>query len=775
MSYRAHKYIYALVTILTMVSCSVYKYVPEGEYLLHKVTIEASDPQLENISQYRNMAYQSPNTKWLGLFRIPLRIYSMSADNSRKKDHQGFFQRIGEEPVILDTVLCEQSVENIRRALVNDGYLKAGVESRIKYSRRPKADVVYVLHPDEPYYVDSYETDISDNRIDSLINDNPRARREELIYTGMPLDADILDKERSRIVSLLKTQGYYSFNKEDISFVADTVEGSTAAGLTMRIRPFSLNNGDTIQYPTYTISSVSYIFSDNGLVADDSLNRYRRVEVDGNDFYFIDTEGNGKLKLRPGIVGSHSYLREGTLYNSNMVSRTYNSLSRLSPVRNTNIVFNENITDRTLDAKVVISSNQKRSFAAQLEGTNTAGDFGAAASLSLTNRNLFGGAERLTMTLRGAFEAITNLPGYGGNSYREYGIEANLEFPELLLPFVNQDFQRRSQATSQLSLMLNSQRRPEFNKSVMTFGWSYLWSYRRHTHRFDAIDVDYLIVPWISDKFRKEYLDPIGNRNSILRYNYEDMLITKLGYSYYFSNAGVNSGRRMNVSLRLSAETSGNLLYGICSASDAGRNNHGQYKALGIAFAQYVRSDGAFTLNWKIDKWNNLIFHTEYGVAYPYANSTSIPFEKRFYAGGANSVRGWAVRELGPGNLSGGTSAVNYITQAGDIKMLASLELRAHMFWKLNAAFFVDAGNIWTIRDYEEQPGGLFTWNTFYNQIGVSFGYGLRLDLSFLVLRLDFGRQLVNPAYDSGPERYPAYRDVGYRNYAFHFAVGYPF
>lgn len=772
MQFGKLKYASVLAAILMSVaSCSVYKHVPEGSYLLHGITVESDDADFENASKYKAMSYQTPNSRWLGLFRIPLRIYSLS---SRDRDgNEGIFRRLGEEPVILDTALCRYSVENIARSLANEGFLKASVTNGIRYSDRPKAEVTYRISPGTRYVVSDYETIIPDTAIAGLLQRHDKVS-PSLITAGMPLDATVLDAERDRIVSFLKTRGYYSFSKDNISFVADTTEGSASVRLQMSVRPYTERGGEAGAYPVYRIGSVSYVFTDGSVPSFRIPDNYDSLSVDGCTFYFVDN-GRGKMPLKPSVVRSHSYLRTGALANSNMVSRTYTSMGRLNAVKYTNIRFRENPADGTLDAQMLITGNTKYSFSTQIEGTNTAGDLGAAASVAFTDRNLFGGGERLTVTLRGAFEAITELPGYTGNSYVEYGAEANLDFPELLLPFVKPDFQRRSQATSQLRVMLNSQRRPEFNKTVFSFGWSYLWSVRRHSHRIDVFDVDYKIVPWISDKFREEYLDPIGSRNSILRYNYEDMLLTKLGYSYYYSNASVTSSRPVSVSVSINAETSGNLLYGISKLAGTEKNEFGQYRVLGISFAQYAKTDGAFTLNWQIDKWNNLVFHTEFGLAYPYSNSGTVPFEKRYYAGGANSVRGWAVRELGPGCYRPSGNAVNYITQAGDVKLAASIEFRAHLFWKLNAALFADAGNIWTIREYDEQPGGVFAFDKFYRQIGVSYGYGLRMDLKFLVLRLDFGRQLVNPAYESGPERYPAYRSVGYRNYALHFAIGYPF
>lgn len=775
----ALKYLCLTAILFLMASCSVYKYVPEGEYLLHRVTVSNDSlSKIENLTQYHTLSYQKPNSKWLGMMRIPLRLYSMSKQGDQPNGkRKGLFSRIGEKPVLLDSMLCASSAENMRRSLFNAGYLKASVDwGIVHYSKKPKADVHYVLHPGLGYTIAGYHTDIYDAGIDSILD---RLKAESLVTVGMKLDADKLNEERERIVDLLQTRGYYDLNKENISYVADTIQGSNEVNLTMHLGPFATTaDGDSLPYPVFSLDTVTYVVGGNSSFAL-NIEDYIRVEDEGNVFYYYN-DSDGKIVLRPKVIRNHSFLTRGRIYDSRAVSRTYNSLSNIGGVKYSNIRFRENLADSTLRPVVLLTMYPRHSFSAELEGTNTAGDLGVAAKLSLTNRNLFGSGEKLTLSLRGAFEAISDLPGYSGNSYVEYGIEANLEFPRLLFPFIKSEFQRRSQAVSQLTFMLNSQNRPEFSKMVITYDWSYLWNLRRHSHRIEIPNINFLYVPWISEEFRKQYLDPIDDRRSILRYNYEDMLIFRAGYTYYYSNSNTSNTRqnkRLTISLKATAESAGNLLYGISKlAKSVPDEKTGQYHVLGVPYAQYVKSDGSFTMNWKIDKWNNLVFHTEYGFAYPYSNSESVPFEKRYYSGGANSVRGWAVRELGPGVYHGEKDAVNYIKQAGDIKLGCSLELRTHLFWKMNLALFADAGNIWTIKDYEEQPGGMFHLDTFYKEFGAACGLGLRLDLNFLVFRVDWGKQIVNPAYDrSTPEYFPLVNKVDYRSYAFHFAIGYPF
>lgn len=750
-----------LAAVLWLASCSVYKYVPEGQHLLGKVEVESDDKAVSDLSKYKNLSYQSPNSRWFGLFRFPLRLYSISGTKT------------GEAPVIYDRMLAEASSSDMRRSLMNSGYLNADVTYSTKNGRRPKTKVRYSLHPGKMFVVDTIRITVQDSAISRIINDNIE---QSLLVQGMNLDADVLNDERNRIVDLVHKYGYYRFNRDYISFVADTARGSDKVGIRMIVAAEGVDEDGTVHaHKKYSISSIDYILSDkNGNVPGVSITQ-RTDTCQG--FMLVYPGSDDKSMFRPKIIDIHSFLREGMVYNSDSVSKTYSSLARLGILKYSNIRFDDDPgLDSKLKASVLMMSLPKHSFTFEIEGTNTAGDLGAAASMSFTDRNLFRGSEQLTIKLRGAYESISNLPGYSGDTYLEYGLEANLDFPEFLVPFMSRELQRRSQATSRFSTKINAQRRPEFQKTIFSAGWSYLWGDTwQKSHQLDVLDLNYLVVPWISDYFRSEYLDQITSARSILKYNYEDLLITKLGYSFYYTNARINSVEPFKYSFRAAVETSGNMLNLIAEPLGFEKNDAGKYKVFGVAFAQYVKHDFSFTANWRLDRMNNLVAHVEWGIAVPYGNSTSLPFEKRYFAGGANSVRGWAVRELGPGTYQGDDKTIDYIKQSGDIKLGASLEYRSKLFWKVNGAAFVDAGNIWTIRDYPEQPGGAFGFDTFYKQIAVSYGLGLRLDFGFLVLRLDGGMKAYNPSGRTMYKRLPLIHPSMDRDFSFHLAVGYPF
>lgn len=465
----------------------------------------------------------------------------------------------------------------------------------------------------------------------------------------------------------------------------------------------------------------------------------------------------------------NTIIEAGKLYNTDELQKTYNRFGRLPIVKYTNIKFTERPDSNILDCNIGISTNKINSISFQPEGTNTAGDLGAAASLTYENRNIFRGAETFSIKLRGAFEAITGLEGYQNQDYEEYSLEAKLLFPQFVVPFLSKKFKKQSTAMSELTVSYNMQNRPEFHRRVFTASWRYRWNdiSGKKSYKFDLIDLNYIYMPWISTTFKEEYLDDVNNRNSILRYNYEDLFIMKLGFGMSFNNG--------DEAYKINVETSGNFLSGISHLLGSKRNEDNQYTLFNIAFAQYVKGDFDYTKIIMFDRNNSLALHAGLGIAYPYGNSKILPFEKRYFSGGANSVRGWSVRGLGPGKFKGTNGAIDFINQTGDIKLDLNIELRSFLFWKVYGAAFIDAGNIWTIRAYEEQPGGQFRFKDFYKQIAVAYGLGIRFNFDFFILRFDMGMKAINPTYNSNNEHYAIFHPDFSRDFAFHFAVGLPF
>lgn len=737
--------IYLSITMVALLtSCSVNKFIPEEHYLLDEVNIQSDTKEVQP-SLFTSYIRQNPNAKWFNLVKVPMRIYCLSGKDSTNSFNR-FLRKLGDAPVIYDKDITQKSQREIEKAVRNMGYMRAEVQLDTEVKKN-KIKVNYRIKAGKPYIIRHIAYHIDDLTINDFIEkDSARS----YLHAGMPFDVVALDNERQRITRILQNNGYYKFNKDFIVYQADTVRNTFEVDLTMKLLPFQLRKEDTpTQHRQYTIRNVNYLTED-------------------------------KEYLRRKTLDNFNYIRPNELYNEQDVQNTYTAMGRLRALKYTNIRFEEIIQNDSamLDANILLTKGKNQSLSFEIEGTNSAGDLGAAASMTFQHRNVFKGSETFTMKVRGAYEAITGLQeGYENDDYKEYGIEASLNFPEFKFPFLSSDFKRRIRATSEVGISFNSQNRPEFTRTLASATWGYRWVDRKSSqHRFDLLDVNYIYVPWKSENF-KNYLENLTDRNSILTKSYEDQLIVRLGYSYTYNSANDKtrtSSKHHPYSIRVNLEEAGNLLYLASKSIHSSPKEDKGYVIANIPFAQYIKGDFDFAQNWNIDERNSLVFHVGMGIAYPYGNSQILPFEKRYFSGGPNSVRGWSVRSLGPGSYQGTEGNLNYINHTGDIKFDINLEYRTHLFWKFNGAAFVDAGNIWNIRDYEGQEEGTFRFNRFYKQLAVAYGLGLRFDLDYLIIRFDGGMKAVNPM-KRGKDKYPFLRPRFSRDFAFHFAVGYPF
>lgn len=711
---KRYSYIPFSILLLTT-ACSTGKYVQEGEYILDKVAVvsDQSDYNAAPLSQY---VRQKEKPKLFSLFRNPF---------SRK-------------PVIYDTLQARLSCQDLMTAMQNEGYMNAGV-SLYTETKGKKLMVTYLLHPGQPFLIGKVNYDIQDEGIQQLLHLDQTDNQQ--IKPGMRFTVETLDNERKRIAGLLSDNGYFRFNKDFIHFTADTVMGRKDIALTLQLRKYKSNsNSPEVDHTRYLIRDVLFQSNDSD-----------------------------RIHLRKQVLLNATAIKAGRPYDASALQRTYNNFARLQAVKYTNIKFAEVPDTNLLDCHIQISTNKPSTISFQPEGTNTAGDLGAAASITYTNRNLFHGSEQLSIEFRGAYEAITGLEGYQDQNYTEFSVETKLVFPRFLAPFLSKSFRRRQTASSEWAVSWNFQNRPEFHRRVFSSAWRYRWSEPKHhlNYRFDLLDLNYVYMPWISSTFKRDYLDNAENRNAILRYNYEDIFIMKAGFTVSYTD-GVDA-------VRANFESAGNLLNGVSKGFGFKTNSQGQHTLFNIAYAQYVKLDFDYTHLFQFDKRNALALHAGLGVAYPYGNSTVLPFEKRYFSGGANSVRGWSVRELGPGKFKGTDGRIDFINQTGDVKLDLNAEYRSSLFWKLQGALFIDAGNIWTLRNYAEQPGGQFKFTEFYKQIAASYGMGLRLNFDYFILRFDMGMKAINPAYESEKEHWSIFHPKLSRDFDFHFAVGLPF
>lgn len=772
-----------IIAVALLTGCSSTKHVPDGLMLLDNVRITIDNDSID-VTELHNFLRQQPNHKVLGFAKLQLSTYSLSGRDTSKW-YNRWLRSLGQPPVIYDDDLTEKSRKQLQQALVNRGYMDVKVDvDSIPRPEKKRIDLTYQITTGQPHIISHIGYNIPDTAIERIVLTDTMLVD---MHPGDLFDRNRLDMLRSRVASRLRDNGYYTFNKDNITFTADTVEGDKNISLTLNIRDLQTSRGDhnptgtpLSSYDAYLIRNVYFVPEYNPQADDGSLNfshcdtvAYKGIKVlYGKDPY-----------IKPQILEEKCYIMPGRPYSASAVERTYEALGQLDILKFVNIVMQPaGSADgvRFLNAYVLMSRNKKQGVILELEGTNSEGDLGFGVGATYQNRNLARGSELLTAKLRTSYESLSgNFEGLVNNRYTEYAGEVGITFPKFEFPFLSGRIKKRMRASTEFALSMNYQERPEYTRVIAGAAWKYKWTRRNRANltrnTFDLIDVNYVKLPRSTINF----LDSIAPSNPLLRYSYEDHFIMRLGYTFYRTNKRMPNAAASAVviqpkvtTFRVAGETAGNLLYAISSMIGQKRHD-GIYHIFGIQYSQYVKGEADYTITRNFNFRNSLAFHVGLGIACPYGNSQMVPFEKRFYAGGANSVRGWSARTLGPGSYETRNSVTNFINQCGDILFNTSVEYRAKLFWVFEGAAFVDAGNIWTIRNYENQKGGVFRVGEFYKQIAAAYGIGLRLDFTYFLLRFDLGMKAHNPA--ANQRSWPLFHPRLSRDANFHFAVGYPF
>ena len=739
-------------------SCSMAKYVPDDKYLLTKVQVKSNIPDVNN-EELKGYLRQTPNNTILGFWPLKLGFYNLSSDDSTKWVNR-WLRRIGEPPVIYDSLKTVYGCDELQKVIFNKGYLNAEVTATSKINKK-HIKVSYDITPKEPYRIRNYFITIPDSTISSIIN----KRNLSIIKRGDLFDVDKINEEREQIARLLRNRGYFNFRKELLFLYVDSALNSHEIDAELSIQPQYLDNDSALQiiFSKKQIENVTIL-----ALKDNDISNISYLDLDTtyiNNFRIIYNPKN--KAFRPKAIANKISIIPNITYSDFAVERTYSQLNSLSAAKYVNISFNENSNNK-LDAQIVITQNKPHTISAEIEGTYSGGDLGIGAAIGYKNNNIFRGSETLNLNINGGYEAIGSLSEY--QSAWDIGGEASLTFPTLLMP-MSKNFKRRSTGSTEIVASVNFQQRPEYQRNIAGAGIKYNWSWHRINFTFNLLDLSYIYLPYMTDAFKDKYMKP----SSSIRFSYEDHFIMRWGL-------GINMSNRRNMTFttnsfytfRANVRTAGNLLYGISHLIHQQKNEDGVYEIFNIQYSQFAKADIDFAYNWYLTDKSRLVFHSGLGVGIPYGNASILPFEERYYSGGANSMRGWSARKLGPGNFYNSSGSIDFMKQSGDIKFDLNLEARFRLIWKLEAAIFVDAGNIWTIRDYAEQPTGVFRWNEFYKQIACNYGVGLRLDFDFFVIRVDMGIKLYDPGYPIESERWRT--DLTWRNdFALHFAVGYPF
>jgi len=491
----------------------------------------------------------------------------------------------------------------------------------------------------------------------------------------------------------------------------------------------------------------------------------RTISFDSLSFI---VKGKSKPYIRTNTVAGSVFIRPSSLYNLNDVEETYKHLTSLRFFKFVNIGFNElNPRDTSigaLDATIRLYPNVLQSHQEELEGTNSAGNFGAALTFAYQHRNLFRGAEIFDFKLRGAFETMKQLTQSDFHNTIEFGAESNILIPKFLLPFKSVSFVQKYNPKTNISVGYNFQRRPSYSKTVANITFGYTWKGRGNTaYIINPVELNYVKLPYISSDYYDNYI-----KNTGLRFSFYDHLLSASSFTFIYNNQELKKNKQV-VFLRNTIEIAGNtfrLLSNFTGADSVDIHR----KLFGNEFFQFVKSDIEFKYYHPLNVTDKLISRFFVGVGIPYTNSLSMPFEKMYYSGGA-TMRAWQIRTLGPGSYYI-ENKPKYGEQIADMKLEANVEYRFKLFWIMEGALFADAGNIWDVRKKEHEEG-FFQFNRFYKQIAIGSGLGLRFDVNFFLIRLDLGLKLRDPSIPTGGHWLSLGKSIHDTNLTF--GIGYPF
>lgn len=778
---------------LLISSCAPTRHLQPKEVLLVKNKVE--NLKKFNEDPLKDIIKQDPNRKLIGFWRFHLQMWNLGYNYQDKRIGFWLMNSIGEKPVILDTFLVRKSKEQMQEYLFQEGYFKAQVTDSIAYLPKnsfikKKAKVYYTQKLGEPYIIKKVNTYIQDSTIQYLegqIKDNT------VLKVGARYQYSLLEEERKRLTALMQKNGYYDFNKSYIRFVVDTTQGDYEVALSLKIQKPEKGNphakyklGKTLVYPNYDLLKS----------------------------YYPDTISNGKLKF---VYDDKMYINQKMLkqsifldhenFSTDHIEQTYRKLTGLNVYAAVSVEMEKSTEiPNTLNAKIHLTPAPKHSFVieSRLENrangssgdeegsTSSALNLGVSGSFSLLRRNAFKNGELLKIGITAGLEPFflsdSTMSSQFFNTV-QFGPSLEITFPRFLLPISQDKFSKKQDPKTKLTLGYNLLRNDDLVRRSATASWQYRWFENQlKQHIFTLAEVS-IVDAFLSESL-SERLQNFGD--PFLENSYRDQFILASSYTYIYNQPITKNGSRL--SYRGKLEVAGNTLRTITPLFKEA-NSDGSYEIFDIAFAQYALIENDLRWYKSRNGYNNFATRLYAGLGKPYNNLNSLPFEKSFFSGGANGIRAWRARSLGPGSFSDTTFSSGILNQIGEIKLETNLEYRFKIISFMHGALFADIGNTWMLKERGDRNNVEFG-SEFYKQLAVGTGVGLRFDFEFFIIRFDTGLQTHDPSLPEGErwifqskekynaiiDRYNSRQEVGgsYQKYYspkvnFSLGIGYPF
>lgn len=772
-SYKAYRWAMAILAVIVLAACSTTKHLPEGETLylgLKKVNIvnEDKSPAAENALEEVNGAisiapnnaiFVNPNVR----FPIPFGLWIY---NRFERYEKGFghwiFKKLAANPVLISTVNPDTRVKVATNLLHDYGYFNGKVTYQVDSTRNPRAvKLSYDINMGKPYFIDTLEYRGFSAYADSLIKANLSGR---LVNKGDHFNVVTLNSERDRIIDLLRNYGYYYARSEFITFYADTLKNP--GHVCIRMQP--KNNLPPEALRTYFLGNTNVRLTGyNGEEPTDSI-RLRDFTI----HYSGDKPG-----LRFNVLRNRFIYRKGEQYSLRRQNYTQEALSRLGVFKYNEFQYVPRGND-TLDINVNSLFDLPYDSELELNATmKSTKQTGPGAIFKLSRKNFLRMGASLSLELNGSYEwqtsSTVNREKSVMNSY-ELGAALTLDFPRIILPWIkNRIDPFRFPSHTNFKIYIDQVNRARYFR-MLSFGGSVSYSFQPSRSMKHTVTPLHLAFNRL--QHRTAAFDSVATANPMLFRSLDDQFIPSVTYTFTFDDSWKQ--KRVQWWWENSISSAGNITSLIYQAFGKKLSQRDK-KFLGTPFAQYLKYTTELRPLIKFDDRNHLAMRFMAGVIWAYGNKTVAPYSEQFYVGGANSIRAFSIRSIGPGRFHPAeTSRFSYVDETGDIKLEANLEYRFRIIGNLfggslNGATFLDAGNVWLMRSDSSRPGAKFTFNKFFDSLALGTGVGIRYDLSFLVLRLDWGIALHVP-YETGKSGYyniPRFKD----GMGVHFAIGYPF
>ena len=772
-------WVLVFVVSIMLTGCSVKKNLSNDQHLInkYKVTVDGKHSDISN-SEIKTLIKPDPNSKFL-FIRFKLWAY-YKYTKKQSKFNTWLNKHFGQEPALYDEKNIVNITSKMSRYLNNVGFFNATIDYTTNF-RHKVANVKFIIKPAQPYRISEIKYDIADTLLRHFFDQNIN---NTLIKKNDIYNAYTFDNERDRITDELRNTGYYYFNRNYIQFMVDSNHTDHIMSLNLVINNVKKQDinlpGEFIEenHRRYFINNVTIIpeFDPNNTAKFDTTFHTINFWKDTNNYtyYFLYA---GKKHILPSAFNSAIKIKPGQAYSSKKVQTTYRKLFNYQIIQTANITFDTIATVKSnkpnhyfINSRIQLKDSKLNRFSTEIEGTNSSGDLGIRGNLVFLNKNVFRRAEVFRLRINGGVEAqtISEPTKYSRGLFNtfEAGIGGTIFFPRFLSPIRLDRFNQKYIPNTNVNFGFNYQRRPNYSRNITNLDIGYSWNAGKSINNIlTPVNINYVNInptPTFDSILQNE-------PNRRLREQYSDHMIVGLKYSFIFNNQNIQSLQHFNY-LRINFESSGNLLYAVNSLANSQKSDSGYYEVLGVRYSQYFRLGIDFRHYYYFNKkTNSLVWRLLLGAGIPLLNSDDLPYEKGFYAGGANDMRGWLFKDLGPGDYSGNSP----YEKVGDIQIEGNLEYRFPIYSFFKGALFTDIGNIWTYGKSESFPGGKFHFNTFVSQLAVDVGVGFRFDFKVLIFRIDAAAPIRNPAYTAGNRwriNYLQPNDI-----VWNFGIGYPF